>query len=698
VSAHPDSTPRADPASSEVAATALCSAAAAALWAAGSAGRLAAAAGSSRIACFLALWATALPLVAAGAMLARAARLGLSRLVPDAPSRRLALVAAALWGASSVIALSVFGRMLHGATHHRGLGGATYGIVGAVVVGACALGSVRAAQAARRLLARPAVAWTVAAGCAVVIAVVLRAALRIPKGASAAGPEAVAAFDAAVLVGLAILASAVAGAARVALVVPRVGVMATAAVVAVEVLGLGLATRIPATGHAAASSVLVVAPMLDLVAAPGRAAPPGRSGAAEPPDHGVTPAPSAPWPDDSSELTAPLRAPGSAPSRPDKPDLVLVTLDSVRADHLGAYGYKRATSPRFDALAAQSALFERAYAAGPETRSALAPVVVGSYLEQCARDDRAWPTLLDSNETLAERLGKAGYATGAVTSFRWLSRERGFAQGFEVFDESAFQGVNPEKKPTSEQAVARAIDVWERLAGSGKPVFLWMHLFDAHARYLRHDGAGFGEREVDLYDGEIAYQDAQLGKLLDKLLGSERASRTVIVVHGSHGEGFDEHGYRGHPAAMYEQSVRVPLVVRFPWAVPRREPGAIVSVADLAPTLLELAGVEAPELPGTSLRPIVERPAGLAWIRGVLASHAGQGSGDLVRAWIEGNLRLFVRTAHGKERVSLFDLEADPEQKHDVAAERPEDAKRMRAELDKFVVQRVREVEPTRPR
>jgi len=365
---------------------------------------------------------------------------------------------------------------------------------------------------------------------------------------------------------------------------------------------------------------------------------------------------------------------------------VLVSLDSVRADRAGAYGYKRPTTPRLDALASQSAVFERAFAAGPETRTAVTPLLTGTWLEHVNHDDRPWPTIHESEDTLAERLQKAGYATGAVTSFQWLSKERGFAQGMEVFDESPFRKVHVEKWSSSAHAVAQAIRAYDELVRKDRPLFLWVHLFDAHQKFVEHAGHQFGATDSDRYDGEIAFQDEQLGRLIDHVQKAGRADKTVWIVHGTHGEAFEEHGLRGHPAAAYDEIVRVPMIVRLPWAAARRVPDP-VSASDIAPTILDLAGVKNCGLPGQSMVELADGtpPSGES-VPGVLISYAGiPGSKEQMRAWIVPPLKLVVHTKGGVKQIALFDFARDPEEKQDLASSRGEDARRLEESMEAFV-------------
>jgi arylsulfatase A-like enzyme len=369
-----------------------------------------------------------------------------------------------------------------------------------------------------------------------------------------------------------------------------------------------------------------------------------------------------------------------------KPDIILVSLDSVRADHVGVYGSKRKTTASVDALASEACVFERAYAAGPETRTAVTPLVTGKLLEGSAHDDRGWPTLLDSEETLAERLQKAGYATAAITSFQWLSKERGFGQGFELFDETSFRKFHAERKSTSAHAVTQAMAAYDELSAKAKPIFLWVHLFDAHQKYLAHKEFPFGDEEVDRYDAEIALQDRELGRLLDKVQKGPRTAKTVWVVHGTHGEAFGEHGLKGHPAASWDEIARVPLIMRLPWGGSRRVSDP-VSTLDLAATLADLAGAPRAGLWGQSLREMAEgAPPTDAGPAGVLLSSSGiPGAREVVRAWIEPPLKLSLVQADGSEKVTLHDFAADPGETQDLAASKPDEVKRLRGAMEAFM-------------
>jgi choline-sulfatase len=272
---------------------------------------------------------------------------------------------------------------------------------------------------------------------------------------------------------------------------------------------------------------------------------------------------------------------------------------------------------------------------------------------------------------LAERLKRAGYGTAAVTSFTWLRKDRGFGQGFDRFDESPFRTEHPERSVTGPLAVKAAREAYDELSKAAAPIFLWVHLFDAHAKYLEHDGVSFGKRDADRYDAEIAFVDKQLGDLMQTVDRSGRASRTVWVVHGSNGEAFGEHGAKGHGNDLYEEMIRVPLVIAAPGAKPGRYEKHAVSTLDIAPTLLELAAQPRDGLDGSSLGPVLG--GDLSFAHAPVLAYAAKRS-----AVIDWPFKLMVRRHEGgPERLLLFDLGADPDERRDVAAEHNDELRRL---------------------
>ena len=266
--------------------------------------------------------------------------------------------------------------------------------------------------------------------------------------------------------------------------------------------------------------------------------------------------------------------------------LVLITIDTLRADRVGAYGYARARTPRIDALAARGVRFEHAFAAAPITLPSHASLMTGRYppghgaRHNGIRVDSAVPTL-------AKTLSAAGFATGAFVSAFPLDRRFGLNAGFAEYSDRMPRGARGrlENERPGRDAVDDALAWFRTTKSAGPRTFLWVHLFEPHAPYGQ---AGSGRPVADRYDDEVAESDVQIGRILDAL-GPDAAS-SVIVVASDHGEAFGEHGEVSHSLFVYDTTLRVPLVVAGP-GVPARTVGTPVSLVDVAPTVLPLLGL-----------------------------------------------------------------------------------------------------------
>lgn len=659
--------------------------------------------------------AVLLPLVAVGLALFRAAGRGLRGVLGASPVR-VASLRVALWIGLSVPLLAVLGTLLKVGTNHRGLGGATFGVLGLGAVTFAAIATHRIVSAGQSLAERGVKPWLLAAiGTAVCVLPLFAAAAPLARLTGAdrnvLSVQAAIIDGAIALVATALLASVDLGASlgRVAgtLGVPLAAVVMIAATARIESSpSLGRAVR--AGGGLAASLLGALEGWTDrdqdgMGAHFGGADcdegdPARHPGAAELPGDGVDQdCDGADPPRAASADNLPSRAPGevipanatakappppsnaataphpaAAPAPPGAVgnlDIILVTLDTVRADHTSAYGYKRPTTPSLADLAARGVLFEKAYATGGDTQRALAPLVTGRRFSQSARDRREWPTFLPENDTLAERLKRAGYITAAVTSFTWLSEERGFAQGFDRF-ETVYDDAHPEREVTGKHAITAALSILKELESRAQPIFLWVHLFDAHEKYLEHPGIDFGKGSVARYDGEIAFVDAQLAALREAVEKGPRASKTAWIVHGSHGEGFAEHDFTGHGAELYEEVLRVPLVIAVPGQKPGRYDKGVVSTLDIAPTVLALGNAPADGVDGESLGVIVKGDLGRA--HGPVYARAARRA-----AIIDWPLKLMIIQRKRSDRLLLFNLAADPGETKDLSGEHPDDLARL---------------------
>ena len=364
------------------------------------------------------------------------------------------------------------------------------------------------------------------------------------------------------------------------------------------------------------------------------------------------------------------------------PNLLLVTLDTTRADRLGAYGYGGAETPNLDRLAREGARFEQAIAVAPLTLPSHASLFTGHYPPRHGVRVNGDFRLPEGETTLAEALAAHGYRTAAVVAAFVLSADFGLAQGFAVYDEpheppSAGAGGNTvrfqeivERKATTVTDAGLAL-VEGQLE---EPFFLWLHYYDPHAEYTPPEpyASRFAGRA---YDGELAYVDAELGRVLEALRARGVLDHTLVAVTADHGESLDEHGETTHGLFVYDSTLRVPLVLRLPGVVPAGLVSRhLVSGVDLAPTLLELLG-QAPLAAGDGLsfagvaRGGTESPREAVYAESELSR--------LAYGWAPLHA---LRDEHFKyvaaPQLELYDLAADPGETKNVAVDRLGDAGR----------------------
>lgn len=281
-------------------------------------------------------------------------------------------------------------------------------------------------------------------------------------------------------------------------------------------------------------------------------------------------------------------------------NLLLITIDTLRADHLGAYGYSRPTSPAIDQLAAEGTVFVNAWAHAPSTRYSMPAILSGRLPLEVAYDHSisGWPGLAPEALTLAEVVRPLGLVTGAITNYWYFDQQHGLAQGFDEHDNdnarlhAAIPGQGPAatRGSSAREQTDKAIEFVQR--HRDQRWLLWVHYYDPHYEYEPHpDVPAFGEGRVDRYDGEIRYTDDQLRRLLAALRDVGLYDRTVIAITGDHGEGFGEHGVDLHGYHLYAAQTKVPLIIRVPGLAARRSTTPVGHV-DVLPTLANLAGAD----------------------------------------------------------------------------------------------------------
>jgi len=296
----------------------------------------------------------------------------------------------------------------------------------------------------------------------------------------------------------------------------------------------------------------------------------------------------------------PVAPPAFAPPRL----IVLITIDTLRADRLGAYGSRAGLTPNLDRFAETAVRFTSAVTQVPLTLPAHATILTGLYPQHHGIRTNDGFTLA-SVPTLAEALHAHGYATGGFVGGFPLRASSGLSRGFDRYDDDFL------KRSTAVER--RADDVVAAAAGwigdhASQPVFAWLHLFDPHSPYTPPEPFATTYAKAP-YDGEVAYTDAAIGRLFDRLSGAGLASAAAVFIVADHGESLGEHGERTHGTFLYDATVHVPMLVRVP-SVPARVVDAPVEAADLAPTIAELAGTTLRSVDGHSLLPLVAHGGG----------------------------------------------------------------------------------------
>jgi len=374
-------------------------------------------------------------------------------------------------------------------------------------------------------------------------------------------------------------------------------------------------------------------------------------------------------PDVVSETPPPLLPEG--PRRPGA-DVVLITIDALRADHVGAYGYARPTTPNLDAFAKDAVRFERAYTQAPHTSFAVASLMIGKYYPTLARLGSP-----GSHETLAAVLRRYGWKTAAFFPPAVFYID---AHKMKAFESTSFDFEYVKYEYLDAEARVGQIEAFLE-AENPQKLFLWLHLFEPHEPYQTHPGFDFGGRDVDRYDSEIAYSDKVVGKVL-ALLRAKRPG-AIVIVASDHGEELGEHGGRYHGTTLFDEQVRVPLLVSVPGLPPRVLSGP-VELVDIPATILGLLDIPVPlRMRGTNLGPWLGAEVGPEHpLPPVFAEVEDK---RMVALGLE---KLICDV--GRDYCSYFDLAADPGEQHDQADQRPERVAALRAHLDAWLARQAR--------
>jgi choline-sulfatase len=375
-------------------------------------------------------------------------------------------------------------------------------------------------------------------------------------------------------------------------------------------------------------------------------------------------------------------APGGA-----RPNVLLVTIDTLRADHVGCYGYARASTPTLDGLAARGVRFATAIAHVPLTAPSHASILTGrTPLGHGMRDNGGF-VLPEQVGTVAEDFKAAGYRTGAFVSGFPLNRRFGLDRGFDDYDDHLPRGSDPRRTAYVERTADRTTDAalqWleaKEKTPAASPWFAWVHYYDPHAPY--EPPGDFGPRFASSpYDGEIAFVDQQLGRLLAAVETKGARGATLVLVTADHGESLGEHGEDTHGIFIYDSTLRVPWIMAGPEITAGRVAATVARGIDVAPTLLDYAGLRLRlELEGRSLR----RAAAGETLDDAPA-YAESLHAQLQYGWAPLHA---LRTDRFKlidaPRAELYDLRSDGGETQDRSAQDPARVETLRAELRRIM-------------
>lgn len=389
-----------------------------------------------------------------------------------------------------------------------------------------------------------------------------------------------------------------------------------------------------------------------------------------------------------------------AAETPDPPkNLVFILVDTLRVDHVGFGGYERDTTPNMDKLASESVVFQDAYAAAPHTPRSIPMLFFSRYPSQLSWNGPQYnyPKIRPENLSLFEVLQEHDFYNVGETSHFYFEEKMGIRQGFDDWDnegagtiaESNDAIASPEIWARVEPRLSELAKDWHE---NQQSFSLFIHLFEPHAKWIRHEEFDFGlgdtthERHINAYDSEIAFTDSYVGRIIDKLKAEDLYDDVVFVLTSDHGEGFNEHGFYFHGQTLYNEVLHVPLLMRVPGWNPREVKGP-VSLTDVAPTLLELFDIAIPpEFIGYSMVDVMlgrekapDRP-----VFAQLLPYTSWKEHHETIIW--GEEKFIVNLTNGVEE--FYDLREDPGEQNNLRREESERAERLKKRLYEFMENR----------
>ena len=342
----------------------------------------------------------------------------------------------------------------------------------------------------------------------------------------------------------------------------------------------------------------------------------------------------------------------TGPRRP-QADVLLITIDALRYDHVGAYGYPRNTTPHLDQLAAEGTRFSRVYSQAPHTSFSVSSMLTSKYFPTMARLAPG-----ERHDTIAAVLRNYGWRTAAfyppAVFYIDSNKLKTFSETNFDFEYVKFEFIDAQRR----------VDQLLAYYDTVKPQrsFVWVHFFEPHEPYVAHEGFPFGSGDIDRYDSEIAYTDAAVGRLVKEVRA--RRPGTIVIVAADHGEEFDEHGGRYHGSSLYDEQLRIPLIISIPGVAPRVVDGQ-VELFDVTPTVLNLLDISVPvRMRGTDLGPwLATPPAPAARLPPAFAELEDKRMVSVAGEKLICDMRLGF--------CAYYDLTTDPHERHNLAEERP---------------------------
>lgn len=381
----------------------------------------------------------------------------------------------------------------------------------------------------------------------------------------------------------------------------------------------------------------------------------------------------------------PLSCKQEVPKERTHPSVILISIDTLRADYLKLYNPKGTSAPNMEQFAREGVTFRKVNSQVPYTLPSHCTILTGVYPAAHQVRDNVRDVLPANIPTLAEDFKQNGYQTAGFIGSMVLSEETHLSRGFDFYDDFFSRGdVHAEDLGGIERRaedVFQSFQYWMEHRNSKSPFFAFLHFYDPHSPYAPPHGYAASEKQEDLYAGEIKYVDFVLGKLFTFLKDKGIWNDAIVMITSDHGEMLNEHGELGHGFFLYEPALKVPLLIRGPGLPTSKFVDELVELADIAPTLLSLSGLKVPSsIQGESLKPVLDgarKKNRAAFAESYFASL--QFGISPIKMIQDGNLK-YIEAPHPE----LYDLSSDPDESHNLLSERKSEAQKLKTQIGQF--------------